>query len=196
MTRPARTAALFAGVVARPGEQHLGLAAGDALGAAGYGLRHGGYNGLMGAAAQGAARHNVPVTAITLADREEWGPFNPYVTHAVYTPTMGERLHAYLDDVDLVVVELPAVLLHLQQAREQGTLKIDPGLHRVAVAELLDELDQDRLHRLMARVHHRVVGAVGVGVEQAHRASVAITGSLAVVFRAAEAMFEAPEHGV
>ncbi|MFE2759699.1 SLOG cluster 4 domain-containing protein [Streptomyces halstedii] len=103
MTHPARTAALFAGVVARPGEQHLALAAGDALGAAGYGLRHGGYNGLMEAAAQGAARHGVPVTAITLAD-QEWGPFNPYVTDAVNAPTMGERLHAYLDDVGLVVV--------------------------------------------------------------------------------------------
>ncbi|MFJ5850815.1 LOG family protein [Streptomyces sp. NPDC092903] len=104
MTHPARTAALFAGVVARPGEEPLALAAGDALGAAGYGLRHGGYNGLMEAAAQGAARHNVPVTAITLADREEWGPFNPHVTDVVYAPTMGERLHTYLDDVDLVVV--------------------------------------------------------------------------------------------
>ncbi|MFD5935540.1 MULTISPECIES: LOG family protein [unclassified Streptomyces] len=99
-----RTVALFAGVVARPGEDSLALAAGDALGAAGYGLRHGGYNGLMEAAAQGAARHGVPVTAITLADRPEWGPFNRHVTDVVYAPTMGERLHAYLNDVDLVVV--------------------------------------------------------------------------------------------
>ncbi|MFI5756792.1 orotate phosphoribosyltransferase [Streptomyces sp. NPDC051569] len=104
MTRPTRTAALFAGVVARPGEEHLALAAGVALGAAGYGLRHGGYNGLMEAAAQGAAPHGVPVTAITLADRPDWGPFNPHVTDAVYAPTMGDRLHAYLDDVDMVVV--------------------------------------------------------------------------------------------
>ncbi|MFJ7209459.1 LOG family protein [Streptomyces sp. NPDC098789] len=103
MTHPTRTAALFAGVVARPGEEHLALAAGDALGAAGYGLRHGGYNGLMEAAARGAARHGVPVTAITLAG-QDWGPLNSYVTDVVYAPTMGKRLHAYLDDVDLVVV--------------------------------------------------------------------------------------------
>jgi predicted Rossmann-fold nucleotide-binding protein len=48
-------------------------------------------------------RHGVPVTAITLADRPDWGELNPFVTTTVYVLTMGERLHAYLDDADLVV---------------------------------------------------------------------------------------------
>ncbi|MFE7752137.1 LOG family protein [Streptomyces sp. NPDC057428] len=103
MTTHARTAVLFAGVVARPGETELARTAGDALGGAGYRIRHGGYNGLMEATAQGAARHGVPITAVTLADRD-WGPFNPYVTDVVHAETMGERLHAYLDDADLVYV--------------------------------------------------------------------------------------------
>ncbi|MFJ8677329.1 LOG family protein [Streptomyces sp. NPDC093589] len=103
MTTLARTAVMFAGVVARPGDDGLARAAGDALGAAGYRLRHGGYNGLMEAAAQGAARHSVPITAVTLVDRD-WGPFNPHVTDVVYAQTMGERLHAYLDDADIVYV--------------------------------------------------------------------------------------------
>ncbi|MDX6346699.1 MAG: hypothetical protein QOF84_1489 [Streptomyces sp.] len=96
-------AALFAGVVPPAGEEALAEAVGEALARAGYGLRHGGYNGLREAAARGAARHRVPVTAVTLADRPDWGAFNPHVTDAVYAPTMGARLHAYLDDADLVV---------------------------------------------------------------------------------------------
>ncbi|MFD3678582.1 LOG family protein [Streptomyces sp. NPDC058613] len=140
MTHPARTAALFAGVVARPGEEHLAQAAGDALGAAGYGLRHGGYNGLMEAAAQGAARHRVPVTAITLADRPEWGPFNPHVTDVVYAPTMGMRLHAYLDDVDLVVVmgggvgtlhEVTAALYYATTIRPVPVRLLGPAARRL-----------------------------------------------------------------
>ncbi|MGW2282863.1 SLOG cluster 4 domain-containing protein [Streptomyces sp. NPDC001770] len=103
MSAGVRTAVLFAGVVARPGEEELAQVAGDLLGAAGFGLRHGGYNGLMEAAARGAARHGVPVTAVTL-DGQDWGPFNPYVTDVVYAQTVGDRLHAYLDDADLVVV--------------------------------------------------------------------------------------------
>ncbi|MFF4551329.1 hypothetical protein [Streptomyces sp. NPDC001435] len=72
-------------------------------------------------------------------------------------------------------LEPRAVFLYFQQAVEQVPLEIDPGLHRLAIAELLNELSQGRLHRLMARVHHHVVGIVGVGVEQAHPASVTIT---------------------
>ncbi|MFF4709603.1 LOG family protein [Streptomyces sp. NPDC001297] len=100
---PGLTAALFAGVIPPDGEEPLAEAAGAALACAGYALRHGGYNGLMEAAARGAARHGVPVTAITLADRPGWGALNPHVTTTIYAPTMGERLHAYLDGVDLVV---------------------------------------------------------------------------------------------
>ncbi|MEV5383601.1 hypothetical protein [Streptomyces sp. NPDC052721] len=68
-----------------------------------------------------------------------------------------------------------AVLLHLQQAMEKVSLEIDAGLHRLAATKTLNELSQDRLHPLMARVHHHVVRIVSVGVEQAHPASVTIT---------------------
>ncbi|MEV6425051.1 LOG family protein [Streptomyces sp. NPDC051662] len=133
------TAVLFAGVVARTGETDLALAAGDALGAAGYGLRHGGYNGLMEAAARGAARHGVPVTAVTLAD-QEWGPFNPYVTDVEYAPTMGDRLHAYLDDADLVLVmgggvgtlhEVTAALYYATTIRPVPVRLLGPAARRL-----------------------------------------------------------------
>ncbi|MGX1727983.1 SLOG cluster 4 domain-containing protein [Streptomyces diastaticus] len=99
--RPA--VALFAGVVPPEGEEPLAERAGTALAKAGYALMHGGYNGLMEAAARGAARGGAPVTAITLADRPDWGPLNSHVTTTRYASTMGERLHGYLDHADLVV---------------------------------------------------------------------------------------------
>lgn len=99
-----RTAALFCGVIPRPTELALAEAVGDVLGAAGYTLRNGGYNGLMEAASRGASRHDVPITAVTLAGREDWGDFNPHTTDAVFAPTMGARLHAYLDDADIAIV--------------------------------------------------------------------------------------------
>ncbi len=89
MIRTERTAALFAGVIAPAGEEPLAEAAGAVLALAGYALRHGGYNGLMEAAARGAARHRVPVTAVTLADRPDWGAFNEYVTDRVFAPHDG-----------------------------------------------------------------------------------------------------------
>jgi len=95
--------ARFAGVVPPASEEPLAEAAGAVLVQAGYALRYGGCNGLMEAAARGATRHGVPVTAITLTNRPDWGELNPFVTTTVYVLTMGERLHAYLDDADLVV---------------------------------------------------------------------------------------------
>jgi uncharacterized protein (TIGR00725 family) len=103
MNSPDLTVTLFAGVVPPDGEEPLAEAAGAALARAGYALRHGGYNGLMEAAARGATHHGGLVTAVTLADRPDWGALNPHVTTTVYAPTMGDRLHAYLDDADLVV---------------------------------------------------------------------------------------------
>ncbi|MGW5353371.1 SLOG cluster 4 domain-containing protein [Streptomyces sp. NPDC004031] len=100
----AGTVALFAGVIPRAGELALAESVGDVLGRAGYAVLHGGYNGLMEAAARGAARHGVPITAVTLADRPDWGDLNPHVTKTVYAKTLGKRLHAYLDDADLAVV--------------------------------------------------------------------------------------------
>ena len=100
-----RTVALFAGVMPKTIEDKaLAEAVGEVLGLAKYTVLHGGYNGLMEAAARGAARHGVPVVAVTLAGHPEWGDLNPYVTEPpVLAESMGERLHAYLDAADLVV---------------------------------------------------------------------------------------------
>lgn len=100
-----RTAALFAGVMPKTADDKaLAEAVGEVLGLARYTVRHGGYNGLMEAAARGAARHGASVIAVTLAGRPDWGDLNPYVTEPpVLAPSMGKRLHEYLDDADLVV---------------------------------------------------------------------------------------------
>lgn len=97
------TATFFGGVV--PGseqEEQLAYGIGVALGQAGGVLRHGGYNGLMEQVARGTAAEGGQVVAVTLTD-VDWGEFNPYITDAVRLPTMGERLHRFLDDTDLVV---------------------------------------------------------------------------------------------
>lgn len=97
------TATFFGGVVpASEDEEQLAYGIGVALGEAGLTVQHGGYNGLMEQAARGAASAGVPVVAVTLTD-VEWGEFNPYVTKTIRLPTMGERLHRFLDDTDLVV---------------------------------------------------------------------------------------------
>ncbi|KIE24765.1 DNA transporter [Streptomyces sp. MUSC 125] len=138
---PGLTVTLFAGVVPPDGEEPLGQAAGAALAQAGYALRHGGYNGLMEAAARGAAPHHVPVTAITLADRPDWGALNPFVTTTVYASTMGERLHAYLDDADLVVAmgggvgtlhELTAALYYATTIRSLPVRLLGPTACRLS----------------------------------------------------------------
>ncbi|MFD4434171.1 LOG family protein, partial [Nocardia sp. NPDC058497] len=72
------------------------------LAAAGFALQHGGYNGLMEAAASGASAAGGDIVAVTLAD-VDWGEFNPYVSRVVRFHKMGDRLHQFLDDVDLVV---------------------------------------------------------------------------------------------
>ncbi|MCW5251352.1 LOG family protein [Streptomyces sp. SHP 1-2] len=75
-----------------------------ALAGAGFELLHGGYNGLMEAAARGAAAKSGMVTAVTLADKHtQWGDFNPYVTDGVHLPDVGARLNHYLGSADLVV---------------------------------------------------------------------------------------------
>lgn len=97
------TATFFGGVVpASEQEEQLAYGIGSALGRAGLLLQHGGYNGLMEQAARGAAGAGGQVIAVTLTD-VDWGEFNPYVTDAIRVPTMGERLHRFLDDTDLVV---------------------------------------------------------------------------------------------
>lgn len=100
-----RTAVFFGGVVpASPDEERLAEEVGMALAEAGFALLHGGYNGLMEAAARGAAAMGGTVTAVTLADKHsEWGGFNEYVTDEVHLPDLGARLNHYLDAADLVV---------------------------------------------------------------------------------------------
>lgn len=100
-----RTAVFFGGVVpASPAEERLAEEVGMALARAGFTLLHGGYNGLMEAAARGAAAHGGTVTAVTLADKHaEWGDFNPHVTGEVLLPDLGARLNHYLEAADLVV---------------------------------------------------------------------------------------------
>ncbi|MEW1550684.1 LOG family protein [Streptomyces tsukubensis] len=100
-----RQAVFFGGVVpASDNEERLAEEVGMALAGAGFELLHGGYNGLMEAAARGAAAKGGTVTAVTLADRHaEWGGFNPHITGEVRLPDLGSRLNHYLDRADLVV---------------------------------------------------------------------------------------------
>ncbi|WP_331759870.1 LOG family protein (plasmid) [Streptomyces sp. NBC_01525] len=135
------TVALFAGVVPPDGEELLAEEAGAALARAGYALKHGGYNGLMEAAARGAARHGASVTAVTLAGRPDWGALNPHVTTTVYAPTMGDRLHTYLDGADLVVAmgggvgtlhELTAALYYATAIRSVPVRLLGPTACRLS----------------------------------------------------------------
>jgi uncharacterized protein (TIGR00725 family) len=86
-----------------PEESELAEAVGRRFGELGYMLRHGGYNGLMERTAQGAASAGAHVVALTLAGKEEWGDFNPYVKQAVHAPDMGERLMGLLGAADVIV---------------------------------------------------------------------------------------------
>ncbi|MFJ9430962.1 LOG family protein [Streptomyces sp. NPDC101490] len=100
-----RTGVFFGGVRAASGdEEKLAEEAGRTLAEAGYALLHGGYNGLMEAAARGASSGGALVTAVTLIDKhDKWGAFNPYATASVHLPDLGTRLNHYLDHADLVV---------------------------------------------------------------------------------------------
>ena len=97
--------AVFLGGVAveSPSERKLAYRCGRAIGRLGYILFHGGYNGLMEDAARGASAEGVQVVAITLAHKEEWGKFNPYVTRSIYVKDLGERLSAFFSHADVVI---------------------------------------------------------------------------------------------
>jgi len=94
----------FGGVVpASAAEEHLAEQIRAMLADHGFTLVHGGYNGLMEAAARAAA-HSGRIHAVTLeGKRQEWGGFNPYVTQAVHLASLGERLDHYFETADLVV---------------------------------------------------------------------------------------------
>jgi uncharacterized protein (TIGR00725 family) len=98
-----RTAVFFGGCVpASPHEEHLAQDIGVLLAEYGYTLRHGGYNGLMEHAAKGASAHGAAVVAVSIRDMP-WGGFNPHVTDTILLPTMGDRMHTFLDTADVVV---------------------------------------------------------------------------------------------
>ncbi|GAA0355711.1 LOG family protein [Streptomyces blastmyceticus] len=100
-----KTAVFFGGVVpASEDEERMAEEIGMALAGAGFTLLHGGYNGLMEAAARGAAAENGQAIAVTLKDKHpEWGDFNPHITGEVHLPDLGARLNHYLARADLVV---------------------------------------------------------------------------------------------
>ncbi|GAA2746307.1 LOG family protein [Kitasatospora cinereorecta] len=103
--REGLTAVFFGGVApASTEEEKLAEEIGRALAQAGYALLHGGYNGLMEAAARGAASQGTTVTAVTLIGKhDEWGAFNPHASMSVHLPDLGTRLNHYLDHADLII---------------------------------------------------------------------------------------------
>ena len=122
-----RTAVFFGGCVpAATDEEHLAYDIGVLLAANGFTLRHGGYNGLMEHAAKGAAEHGAPVVAVSI-QQMPWGAFNPHVTDTILLPSMGERMHTFLDSADIIVAmaggvgtlhELTAALWYAGNIRE------------------------------------------------------------------------------
>ncbi|MFD9353582.1 LOG family protein [Streptomyces sp. NPDC060031] len=140
--REGLTAVFFGGVVPASAEEaELAEEIGRALAQAGYSLLHGGYNGLMEAAAHGASSEGAVVTAVTLIGKhDEWGPFNPHATASVHVPDLGARLNHYLEHADLVVAmgggvgtlhELTAALYHSTTIRPVPIFLAGPAALRL-----------------------------------------------------------------
>ncbi|MFF0427765.1 LOG family protein [Streptomyces sp. NPDC004520] len=140
--REGLTAVFFGGV--RPTsdeEEKLAEEIGQALARAGYQLLHGGYNGLMEAAARGASSEGALVTAVTLIDKHgEWGTFNPHTTTSVHLPDLGARLNHYLDHADFVVAmdggigtlhELTAAIYYATTIRPVPVFLVGPATLRL-----------------------------------------------------------------
>jgi uncharacterized protein (TIGR00725 family) len=133
-------AAFFGGCVpASDREQALAHDLGVAIAGHTFTLLHGGYNGLMEHAAKGAADHGGHIVAVTL-DGVDWGPFNPHVTEAVHLPSMGARLHAFLDQTDVVIAmgggvgtlhELTAALWYAGNIRSLPVVVAGPTARRL-----------------------------------------------------------------
>ncbi|MCX4554438.1 LOG family protein (plasmid) [Streptomyces sp. NBC_01387] len=145
-----KRAVFFGGVMpASAAEKHMAEQIGILLAASGFTLVHGGYNGLMEAAAHGAATKGGRICAVTLAAKcEEWGGFNPYVTEAVHLASLGDRLNHYFDQADLVVAmgggvgtlhELTAALYYAGNIRPLPVLIAGPTALR-----LLDFLRREK----------------------------------------------------
>ncbi|CAM5573499.1 SLOG cluster 4 domain-containing protein [Streptomyces narbonensis] len=159
--RANRTAVFFGGVrPASPEEEKLAEEIGHALAEAGYRLLHGGYNGLMEAAARGASSAGAPITAVTLADKhDEWGAFNPYATASVHLPDLGARLNHYLDHADLVVAMGGGIgTLHELTAAAYYATTIRPVLVVLAGAMALRLLDFLREEKWLYETPTRPLG--------------------------------------
>lgn len=89
--------------VKSPFERELAYDCGKIIGRLDYTLLHGGYNGLMEDVARGAAMEGAKVFALTLADKKEWGGFNPYITNAFYARDFGQRLNNFFSSADIVI---------------------------------------------------------------------------------------------
>ncbi|MER6395800.1 LOG family protein [Kitasatospora sp. NPDC001603] len=148
--REGLTAVFFGGVVpASVEEEKLAEEIGRTLAQAGYSLQHGGYNGLMEAAARGAGSQGALVTAVTLIGKhDEWGAFNPHATTSVHLPDLGTRLNHYLEHADLVVAmgggvgtlhELTAALYYATAIRP-----VPVCLAGAAALRLLDFLREEK----------------------------------------------------
>ncbi|MEY9850237.1 uncharacterized protein (TIGR00725 family) [Streptacidiphilus sp. BW17] len=143
------TAAFFGGVVPVSAEEEiLAEEIGRCLAQAGYQLLHGGYNGLMEAAARGAASQGATVIAVTLTGKhDEWGAFNRHTAMSVHLPDLGARLNHYLEHADLIVAmgggvgtlhELTAALYYATTVRPVPVCLAGPTAHRL-LAFLLEE---------------------------------------------------------
>ncbi len=99
-----KTAVFLGGVAVKSSiESELAFDCGRIIGRYNYTLLHGGYNGLMEDVARGASIEGANVSALTLADKKEWGDFNPFVTKAIYARDFGQRLNNFFSSTDLVI---------------------------------------------------------------------------------------------
>jgi uncharacterized protein (TIGR00725 family) len=90
-----REIGFFAGVVSmNPSEEVFAYEIGRLIGLRGWTMLHGGYNGLMEAAARGCREHGGRVIAVGLAD-VEWGEFNSFIDEAIVAQTTGDRLERF-----------------------------------------------------------------------------------------------------
>ncbi|MET8283556.1 LOG family protein [Micromonospora sp. NPDC005174] len=145
-TRPCH-AVFFGGCVpASRQEERLAYDIGATLAGQGLTLLHGGYNGLMEHAAHGAVESGGSVVAVTLAGTA-WGAFNPHVTTVTHQPTMGARMHTYLDHASVIVSmaggvgtlhELTAALWYAGNIRPVPVVVAGPTARRL-LAFLRDE---------------------------------------------------------
>ena len=99
------------------------LVVGRLLGQAGFTVMTGGYDGVMGAASQGAAEFGAHVIGVTVKTLSMEGErlVNPWVKRQIEYPTMRERLTHLINYADAYVV-MPGGLGTLQELAEAWQL--------------------------------------------------------------------------